>query len=63
MHDAIDARECLVGERGVADVAHDQLDGGREVGTLVTVDLRLEAVEDDDVVALRDQCRERGASR
>ena len=55
MHDAIDAVERAVGSVGVADVADDQLDARGKVGRRVAVDLVLEAVEHDDVVAALDE--------
>ena len=51
MHDAIDALERAVGGVGVADVADDELDRGGQIRRRVAVDLRLEAVEHDDLVA------------
>ena len=55
MDDGVNARERAIGQRGVADVADDQLDRRREVGLRVPVDLGLEAVEHDDLVATGDQ--------
>jgi hypothetical protein len=51
MHDPVNAGESTVGEGDVADVADEQLDRAGEVGVDSVVDLLLQRVEDDDVVA------------
>ena len=56
MDDAVDALEGAIGGLGVADVADDQLHAGRDVRRGVPVDLRLEAVEHDDLVATLEEC-------
>jgi len=55
MDDPVDARECAIGRRVVADVALDQLDRIRNVRRHLAVDLRVERVEHDDVVASLEQ--------
>ena len=55
MHDALGARQRAIGEVAIADVADDQLDAGGKIGLRVAVDLGLEAVEDDDLVAALDE--------
>ena len=61
--DAIDTRERAIGGLAVADVADDQLDPVRQLGIGAAVDLLLEAVEHDDLVAALDELRARGACR
>ena len=55
MHDAVGALQGAHREVAIADVAHDELDAGGEIRLGVAVDLGLEAVEDDDVVAALDE--------
>jgi hypothetical protein len=55
MDDAVGASERAIGKLRVADVADDQLDRARQVWLGRAVDLLLQRVEDDYLVAALDQ--------
>ena len=61
MDDPIHARERAGCGKTIADLPDDQLDRGRQVGGLVAVDLLLERVQDDDVVAAGNQLADKVA--
>jgi hypothetical protein len=58
VHDTVDAHERAIGECRVADVAMQELHAGRQRGRRAQVNLLLEAVEHDDVVALFEEPRD-----
>ena len=63
MHDAIHALERAVGKLGVADVADDQLDSLGELRRDAVMDLLLQAVEHNDLLAACGERRGPGGCR
>jgi hypothetical protein len=55
MHDALGALQGAHREVAIADVAHDELDARGEIGLRVAVNLGLEAVEYDHLIAALDE--------